>query len=73
MPVSKAAVPKHTQNPQKNLRNLKNIAFIEFLGFFWTKYILFYQNWPNITQDIIQNTKMTFNFLLDFSYILNEC
>ena len=28
--LSKAAVPKQTQNPWKNLRNLKNIAFIEF-------------------------------------------
>ena len=42
MPVSKEAVPKLSQNPQKNLQNLKNIAFIEFLEFFWTKYILFY-------------------------------
>ena len=33
MSVSKAAVPKHSQNPQKNLWNLKNIAFIEFLKF----------------------------------------
>ena len=57
MSVSKAAVPKHTQNPRKNIRNLKDIAFIEFLEFFWTKYILFYKNWPNITQDINHNAK----------------
>ena len=52
MYVSKASVPKHNQNPLKNLWNLKNIAFIEFLDhqFFRTKYILFYQNWANITQ-----------------------
>ena len=42
MYVSKASVPKHTQNPLENLWKLKNIAFIEFLKFFWTKYILFY-------------------------------
>ena len=71
MSVSKASVPKHTQNPQKNLWNLKNIAFIEFLEFFWTKYkyILFCQNWPNITQDMSQNAKIAFNFLLDFNAI----
>ena len=67
MSVSKAAVPKHTQNPRKNLFNLKNIAFIEFLEFFWTKYILFYQNWLNITQDISRNVKIAFNFLPDFN------
>ena len=66
MSVSKASVSKLTQNPQKNLWNLKNIAFIEFVEFFWTKYILFYQNWPNITQDMSQNAKIAFNFLLDF-------
>ena len=69
MSVSKAAVPKHTQNLRKNLWNLKSVAFIEFLGFFWTKYILFYQNWPNITQDISQNAKIAFNFLPDFSIV----
>ena len=29
--IWKAAVPKHTQNQQKNPRNLKHVAFIEFL------------------------------------------
>ena len=65
--VSKAAVVKHTQNPRKNLWNLKNIAFIEFLEFCWTNYITFYQNWPNLTQDMSQNAKIAFNFLLDFN------
>ena len=32
-----------------------------------TKYDLFYYNLPNITQDIRQNAKIAFNFLLDFS------
>ena len=67
MSVSKAAVPKHTQNPRKNPWNLKNIAFIEFLEFFCTKYILFYQTWLNISQDISQNAKIAFNFLPDFN------
>ena len=61
--VLKAAAQKHTQSPWKNLQNLKNIAFIEFLEFLWTKYILFYQNWPNSTQDIRQNARIAFNFL----------
>ena len=68
MSVSKAVLPKHNQNPLKNLRNLKNIAFIEFLEFFWTKCILFNQNRLNITQDMSQNAKIAFlNFLPDFS------
>ena len=68
MSLSKATFSKNTQNPQKNLQNLKNIAFIEFLEFFWTKYTLFYQNWPNIIQDISQNAKIAFNFLPDLSF-----
>ena len=72
MSVSKASVPKHTQNPWQNLWNLKNIAFIKFLEFFWTKYILFYQIWPNITQDISQNAKIAINFLLDFNLNVNN-
>ena len=67
MSVSKASVPKHTQNPRKILWNLKNIAFIEFLEFFLDKIHLFYQNWPNITQDMSHNAKIAFNFLLDFN------
>ena len=60
MSTSKAAVLKHTQNPRKNLWNLKNVAFIEFLEFFWSKYILFYHYWLNITQDMSQNAKIAF-------------
>ena len=55
---------------------------MEFLEFFWTKYILFYQNWPNIIQDISQIAKIAFNFMLnfifsilsfEFNFILNLC
>ena len=67
MYVSKAAILKHTQNPRKSHWNLKNIASIESPEFFWTENILFYQNWPNITQDVRQNAKIAFNFLLDFN------
>ena len=64
----KSSLPKHTQNPLKNLQNLKNISFIAFLEFFWAKCILIYQNLFNITQDMTQNAKTAFNFLPDFSW-----
>ena len=64
--IKSICIKTYPKRPE-NLWNLKNIAFIEFLEFFWTKYILFYQNWPNITQGMSQNAKIAFNFLLDFS------
>ena len=64
--VSKAAAPKHTQNPRKNLWNLKNIAFIEFLEFYGqttftelTKYFSRYE----------PNAEIAFNFLPAFNNI----
>ena len=65
----KSSYNKHTQNLRKNLRKLKDITSIEFLKFFWTKYILLCQNWPNIIQDIGQNAKIAFNFLPDNNHL----
>ena len=61
--IKSSCTKTHVKPPEE----LKDIASIKFLEFFWTKCILFCQNWLNIIQDISQNTKMVFNFLLDFS------
>ena len=63
---------KSTPKPPENVRKLKDIAPIEFLEFFWTKYILFCENLFNSIQDIRQNAKIAFNFLIDFSNVQSE-